>query len=183
MDYKKLLTNTIQSISIELRTETGDLVPFSGTGKILLTLQFKKFSSSKGFILRKLSISLPHFSGHYRQRGSGFGALTAGIGRFVLPLERQFILPTAKRIGKELLKQGVSELLDVVSSKKSPKQALKNTISKTVKSRLVDHEKEHYDKELIQKVNSSNQTEKHHFHSEALKRSRSDFFAKVNDDR
>ena len=45
LDYKELLTNTIQSISIELRTETGDLVPFSGTGKVLLTLQFKKFSS------------------------------------------------------------------------------------------------------------------------------------------
>ena len=44
LDYKKLLTNTIQSISIELRTEGGDLVLFSGTGKILLTLQFNKFS-------------------------------------------------------------------------------------------------------------------------------------------
>ena len=77
--------------------------------------------------------SLPHFSGHYRQRGSGFGALAAGIGRVALPLARRFILPTAKRIGKELLKQSVPELLDVVSSKKSPKQALKNTISNTVK--------------------------------------------------
>ena len=45
LDYKKLLTNTMQSISIELRTETGDLVPFSGTGKFPLMLQFKKFSS------------------------------------------------------------------------------------------------------------------------------------------
>ena len=44
LDYKKLLSNTIQSISIELRTETGQLVPFSGTGKVILTLQFKKFS-------------------------------------------------------------------------------------------------------------------------------------------
>ena len=43
LDYKKLLTNTIQSISIELRMETGQLVLFSGTGKIILTLQFKKF--------------------------------------------------------------------------------------------------------------------------------------------
>ena len=77
--------------------------------------------------------SLPHFSGHYRQRGSGFGALAAGIGRVALPLARRFILPTAKRIGKELLKQTVPEILDVVGNKKSPKQAIKNTISKTVK--------------------------------------------------
>ena len=41
LDYKKLLSNTIQSISIELRTETGQLVPFSGTGKVILTLKFK----------------------------------------------------------------------------------------------------------------------------------------------
>ena len=77
--------------------------------------------------------SLPHFSGHYRQRGRGFGALAAGIGRVALPLARRFILTTAKRIGKELLKHSIPELLDVVSSKKSPKQALKNTISNTVK--------------------------------------------------
>ena len=66
--------------------------------------------------------SLPHFSGHYRQRGSGFGTLAAGIGRVALPLARRFIfiLPTAKRIGKELLKQSVPEILDVVSNKKSP---------------------------------------------------------------
>ena len=44
LDYKKLLTNTIQLISIELRTETRQLVPFWGTGKVILTLQFKKFS-------------------------------------------------------------------------------------------------------------------------------------------
>ena len=43
LDYKKLLSNKIQSISIELRTEKGQLVPFSGTGKVILTLQFKKF--------------------------------------------------------------------------------------------------------------------------------------------
>ena len=35
--------------------------------------------------------SLPHFSGYYRQRGSGFGALAAGIGRVALPIARHFI--------------------------------------------------------------------------------------------
>ena len=77
--------------------------------------------------------SLPHFSGHYRQRGSGFGALAAGIGRVALPLARRFIWHKAKPIGKELWKQSVPEILNVVGSKKSPKQAFKNTIAKTVK--------------------------------------------------
>ena len=75
--------------------------------------------------------SSPNFSGH-RQRGSGFGALAARIGRVALPLARRFILPTAKPIGKELLKQSVPEILDVVG-KKYPRQATKNTIPKTVK--------------------------------------------------
>lgn len=44
LEYKKLLTNTIRSIKVELRTETGQLVPFAGTGKVLLTLQFRKIS-------------------------------------------------------------------------------------------------------------------------------------------
>ena len=48
--------------------------------------------------------SLPHFSGHYRHGRSRFGALAAGIGRVALPSVRRFILPTAKRIGKKLLK-------------------------------------------------------------------------------
>ena len=64
--------------------------------------------------------SLPHFSGHYRHRESGFGALAAGIGRVALPLARRLTLPIAKRIGKELLKQSISEILDVVGNKKTP---------------------------------------------------------------
>ena len=54
---------------------------------------------------------MPHFSGHYRQRGSGFGALAMGIGRVALPLARKFIVPAAKLIGKELLVQAAPELI------------------------------------------------------------------------
>ena len=82
--------------------------------------------------------SLPHFSGNYRKSGSGFEALAAGVGRVALTLARLFILPTAKRIGIALLKQGVRELVVVVSKKKSPKQALKNTASNTIKNRQED---------------------------------------------
>ena len=128
--------------------------------------------------------SLPHFSGHYRQRGSGFGALAAGIGRVALPLARRFILPTAKRIGKELLKQSVPEILDVVGSKKS--QAFKNTIAKTVKkqtggSRRNTSRRTKSSRVKPQKaINKRKKTISTH---RAPKRSRSDFFARVNDDR
>ena len=44
LQYKKLLVQNIHTISIQLRTETGILVPFSGKGQVVLTLKFKKFA-------------------------------------------------------------------------------------------------------------------------------------------
>ena len=130
--------------------------------------------------------SLPHFSGHYRQRGSVFGALAAGIGRVALPLARRFILPTAKRIGKELLKQSVPENLDIVGNKKSSKQAIKNTISKTVKrqtggSRRITSRRRKSIRSKPMKVGEKRR--KAISTHRAPKRSRSDFSAKVKDDR
>ena len=43
LDFKKLLSNTIREIYIEQRTKTVQLVFFSGTDKVILTLQFKQF--------------------------------------------------------------------------------------------------------------------------------------------
>ena len=78
----------------------------------------------------------PYFSGHYRQRGSGFGALAAGIGRAVLPIARKFLWPVAKKIGRELIVQAAPELVEVVTKKKSPKQAIKSTVQKTVRKQV-----------------------------------------------
>ena len=44
LEYKKLLSNNSQCIEVQLRTETGKFVPFTGTGKVILTLNFKKFN-------------------------------------------------------------------------------------------------------------------------------------------
>ena len=135
--------------------------------------------------------SLLHFYGYYRQRGIGFGDLAAGIGRVAVPVARRFILPTAKRIGKELLKQSVPELLDVVSSKKSPKQALKNTITNTVKKQTGGSRKKKLRQHSLRSRSKSSSkksaavTKRKNIIStrRPLKRSWSDFFAKVNDDR
>ena len=80
--------------------------------------------------------SLPHFSGLYRERGSGFGALAAGIGRVVIPFARRVILPAAKKLGRELLMSAAPELIDVAMKNESPKQALKNTVTKTARKQL-----------------------------------------------
>ena len=39
-----------------------------------------------------------YFAGHYRQRGSGFGALESGIGRAAIPTAKKFLWPVAKKI-------------------------------------------------------------------------------------
>ena len=61
----------------------------------------------------------PYFSGHYRQRGRGFGASAAGIGRAALPIARKFLWPVAKKIGRELIVNEAPELKHVVSKKVS----------------------------------------------------------------
>ena len=43
LDFKKILVNIIFNISVNLRRETGGLVPFAGGGKIVLALKCQKF--------------------------------------------------------------------------------------------------------------------------------------------
>ena len=72
----------------------------------------------EAYFSNQASQSIPHFFGPYRQRGSGFGALAAGIARVILPLARKIIWPAAKRIGRELLVQGAPELVEVATKRK-----------------------------------------------------------------
>ena len=44
LEYKKLLSNNIQSIKVEIRTESGELVPFLDTGRTTVTLKFQRAS-------------------------------------------------------------------------------------------------------------------------------------------
>ena len=90
----------------------------------------------EAYYSNQTSQSMPHFSGHYRQRGSGFGALAAGIGRVALPLARKFLWPAAKKIWRDLLVQGAPELVEVATKRKSAKQALKSTVAKTARKQI-----------------------------------------------
>ena len=44
LQFKNLLSNTIQTIKVELVNESGNLLPFLGTGRTSLTLKFRKVS-------------------------------------------------------------------------------------------------------------------------------------------
>ena len=136
--------------------------------------------------------TLPYFSGHYRQRGSGFGALASGIGRIALPIARKFILPAAKRVGKELLLQSTPELMDVVSKKISKTSAEKHDIKYIQKAnrRLIGTANETKTMNRRRSKRSGSKARKGRKKRKVViskykqpKRSRSDFFAKVKDDR
>ena len=58
------------------------------------------------------------FSGHYRQRQKIFGALAMVIAQTALQLARIFIVPTAKRRGKELVIEAAPEFIDITSRKR-----------------------------------------------------------------
>ena len=109
---------------------------------------------------------LPHFSGPARQRGSGFGSLAAGVGRVALPFAKKFLLPAVKSIGKKFLSQGIPELLDVASKKKTPKQAVRSAVRKTVKKQLGGSKRRRRGKRFIRR-------------KKFTRRSRSDFFSRV----
>ena len=59
------------------------------------------------------------FSGHYRQRGSGFGAVAGGIGRIALRLARKLLWPAPKKNCRYFLNQGALELVEVATKRKS----------------------------------------------------------------
>ena len=126
----------------------------------------------------------PYFAGHYRQRGSGFGALAAGIGRAAIPITKKFLWPVAKKIGRELVVQAAPEIVEVVAKKKSPKEALNSTVQKTVKKQVGGS------RARIGGVRSGNVYKKQKQsgpvksrkiiqRKQPLLRSRSDFFSKV----
>ena len=127
--------------------------------------------------------TMPHFSGHYIKRGSGSGALAMGIGRVALPLAQKFIVPAAKRIGKELLVKAAPELIDIATRKKTPRQALKNTVKNTIKKQVGDGRSKSRMSRKRRKTTTTTRKRKILIPKKRSPlRSRSNFFTKVRND-
>ena len=136
LDYKPKLSNKIQNIQLRLRNETGKLIPFTGTGKVNVSLKFQKIIWY-GHILQQSSISInAAFFRRLLLKRQRFWSLAAVIGGVALPLARKFLWPAAKKIGRDLLVQGAPELVEVAIKIGSAKQALKNTVAKTARKQI-----------------------------------------------
>ena len=120
--------------------------------------------------------SMPHFSGHYRQRGSGFGALAAGIGRVALPIARKFVWPVAKSIGRDLLMQAAPEMINIATKQKTPKQALKSAVVNTARKQVGGAAAKRRKRAAKPKSKRKTIVQK-----TKPRRSRLDFFSKVKD--
>ena len=118
----------------------------------------------------------PYFSGHYRQRGGGFGALAAGIGRAALPIARKFLWPVVKKIGRELVVQAAPELVDEEKVSKTSKKVYcaKKTVRKQVGGSKTGR---------TRKLKTNGEKPKQVIHKKKpLTRSRSNFFSKGQND-
>ena len=80
------------------------------------------------------------FGGPARQFGSGgMGAFAMRMGRVAVPLVKKYVLPVAKEFGKNLVSAFVPELSNVVSGRKRPRKALKDTLKKSaMKTMMTD---------------------------------------------
>ena len=112
---------------------------------------------------------LPHFPSCKRQRRSGIGALTSGIGRVAFLFAKKFHSPAAKNIEEELLVKSVPQVLHVITKRKSPRKASKKVISKTIKKQIGSRSKHPRRSKKCKTTTKSKRKQ----------RSRSHFFSKV----
>ena len=82
------------------------------------------------------NVHLPHFSGVPRQRGRGLGALAGTIARTAFPILKRFVVPAAKKIGRDAIDIAIPQVEDVLSGKSSVRKAIRKTASSTLKKQI-----------------------------------------------
>ena len=68
-----------------------------------------------------------------RQRGSVLGSLALRAARFAIPFVSKYVIPSAKRIGKEFAANMLPEVMDIVEGKTSMNRAVKRAATTTAK--------------------------------------------------
>ena len=78
-----------------------------------------------GWFLQDTRREIPLFRGFGQQRRRGLGALQQGIERTVFPFLSNYVVPTGKLVGADLLDFAAPEIAEVVSSRKKLKTLVK----------------------------------------------------------
>ena len=65
------------------------------------------------------------YKGTPRQRGRGLGALAGTIARTAFRIFRKYVLPTAKKLGKDVIEAALPELGEVIAGRSSIRKATK----------------------------------------------------------
>ena len=81
-------------------------------------------------------VEIPFYRGVGRQRRRRFGALAQVIGRSAIPFLRKNIVPTAKRVGADLLEIAAPQIAEAVSGRKNFKTAAKSVGRQTLRKQL-----------------------------------------------
>lgn len=77
-----------------------------------------------------------YFSGPIRQRGSGLGSFALRFARQAVPFIAKYVVPSAKRVGKEFVKNLLPEVVQVATGNTTAKKAIKSAAGKTIKKQL-----------------------------------------------
>ena len=111
--FLPLSRSNIQTIDVNIRSNTGELVSFE-SGKTIVTLVFRRKS------LFSLVYRLPAFKRAARQRGYGIGGIFKGLTRTFAPVVKKGLLNS----GKQALQSG-NQILDDVSRGEDVKGTIK----------------------------------------------------------
>ena len=81
-------------------------------------------------------VEIPYYRAVGRQRGRGFGALAKVFERTAFPFLLKYVVPTAERIGADMLEFATPEIGEVIGGRESFKTAAKSVGKQTLKKRL-----------------------------------------------
>ena len=112
---------------------------------------------------------MPHFSGHTRQRGSGLGSLAAGVGRVALPFAKKSTSTSCQIDREGIFCSKLTRIDGCCHEKKSPKQAAKSAVKRTVKKEIGGSAS----------IMKSKPVERNSRRKKKPQRSRSNFFSRV----
>ena len=142
LQFRPLLKNSFHNMHIDLRDPSGEKIPFVSVGITRLVLMFRKASNIHFSyvwyykMVASRQVEIPYYRAVGRQRGRGFGALAQVIGKTAIPFLRKYIVPTAKRVGADLLEFAAPEIGEVISGRKSFKSAAKSVGKLTLKKQM-----------------------------------------------